>query len=190
MKTIIVIIIALLLPLNQARATDSFDMQGTKALSPMFLESIVSNEGGYVAQMLPSDWAIIAADNSTQTTTSRTLYNSENKHIYSISYTCAMTEQVGLIEMMDANIRTGDIGKPEKVLLRFMKNNRETYSTEAREVKERWYAPRNTKEAIQATQKADQLSLVFIANNEEYKTITISLTGSTKAIETARKQCK
>ena len=190
MKTIIAFIIALLLPLNQARATDSFDMQGTKALSPMFLESIVSNEGGYVAQMLPSDWAIIAADNSTQTTTSRTLYNSENKHIYSISYTCAMTEQVGLIEMMDANIRTGDIGKPEKVLLRFMKNNRETYSTEAREVKERWYAPRNTKEAIQATQKADQLSLVFIANNEEYKTITISLTGSTKAIETARKQCK
>jgi hypothetical protein len=101
-----------------------------------------------------------------------------------------MTEQVGLVEMMDANIRTGDIGEPEKVLFRFIKSDKEIYNTETRKVKERWYSPRHTKDSISAMQKADQLALVFVAENKEYKTITISLTGSSKAIETVRKQCK
>ena len=101
-----------------------------------------------------------------------------------------MTEQVGLVEMMDASIRTGDIGEPEDVLFRFIKNNKETYTSEARSVKDRWYAPRNTKGAIDAIKKADSLHIAFIAENKEYKTITISLTGSSKAIETVREQCK
>jgi hypothetical protein len=101
-----------------------------------------------------------------------------------------MTEQVGLVEMMDANIRTGDIGEPEDVLFRFIKNNEETYTTETRSVKERWYTPRNTKRAVEAIKSADALHIVFIAENKEYKTITISLTGSSKAIETTREQCK
>ena len=75
-------------------------------------------------------------------------------------------------------------------ILRFIKNNKEIYTTETRSVKERWYTPRNTKGAIEAIKSADALQIVFIAENKEYKTITISLTGSSKAIETTRKQCK
>jgi hypothetical protein len=94
--------------------------------------------------------------------------------------------------MMDANIRTGDIGEPTDVLFRFIKNNTETYTAETRSVKDRWYTPLNTKKkkAIEAIKSADALHIVFIAENKEYKTIAISLTGSTKAIETVRKQCK
>jgi len=182
--------ILLLLTLFSASAVDNFDMQGTKPLSEVLLNNMVKNEGGYITQILPNDWTITATNNSTLTTTSRTLFNTESKHIYSISYTCAMTEQVGLIEMMDASIRTGDIGEPEEVLFRFIKNNEEIYTTETRSVKDRWYAPRNTKGAIDAIKKADSLQIVFVAENKEYKTITISLTGSSKAIETTRKQCK
>ena len=179
-----------LLTTTPALAVDSHDMQGTKPLSEVLLNNMVKNEGGYITQTLPNDWLITASNNSTLMTTSRTLFNTESKHIYSISYTCAMTEQVGLVEVMDASVRTGDIGEPEKVLFRFMKNNKETYSTEARSVEERWYSPRHTKGAINAMRKADQLLLVFVAENKEYKTITISLTGSSKAIETTRQQCK
>jgi len=179
-----------LLATSPASAVDSHDMQGTRPLSEVLLNNMVKNEGSYIVQTLPNDWAITATNNSTLTTTSRTLFNTESKHIYSISYTCAMTEQVGLVEMMDANIRTGDIGEPEEVLFRFIKNNEETYTTETRSVKDRWYAPRNTKKAISAIKSADSLHIVFVAENKEYKTITISLTGSSKAIETARKQCK
>ena len=185
----ILLLLTLLTP--PALAVDNHDMQGTKPLSEVLLNNMVKNEGSYITQVLPNDWAITTtADNSGLTTASRTLFNTESKHIYSISYTCAMTEQVGLVEMMDANIRTGDIGEPENVLFRFMKNNKETYTTEIRSVKDRWYAPRNTKGAISAMQKADQLVLVFLAENKEYKTISISLTGSSKAIETTRKQCE
>ena len=179
-----------LLTTPSALAVDNHDMQGTKPLSEVLLNNMARNEGSYIVQTLPNDWTITAANNSGLTTTSRTLFNTKSKHIYSISYTCAMTEQVGLVEMMDASIRTGDIGEPEDVLFRFIKNNKETYTTETRSVKERWYAPRNTKGAIDAIKKADSLQIVFIAENKEYKTITISLTGSSKAIETAREQCK
>ena len=121
----------------------------------------------------------------------KTLFDTESKHIYSISYTCTMTEQVGLVEMMDASIRTGDIGEPKDVLFRFIKSSKEMYIAETRSVKERWYTPtpRSHKGTISSMQKADQLVLVFVAENKEYKTITISLTGSSKAIETAKKQC-
>ena len=173
-----------------ALAVDNHDMQGTKPLSEVLLNNMVKNEGSYITQMLPNDWLITASNNSTLTTASRTLFNSESKHIYSISYTCAMTEQVGLVEMMDANIRTGDIGDPEDVLFRFIKSDKETYSTGTRSVKDRWYTPHNTKRAIEAIKSADSLHIVFIAENKEYKTITISLTGSSKAIETTRKQCE
>ena len=179
-----------LLTTPPASAVDNFDMQGTKPLSEVLLNNMARNEGSYIVQTLPNDWTITAANNSGITSTSRTLFNTESKHIYSISYTCAMTEQVGLVEMMDASIRTGDIGEPEDVLFRFIKNNKETYTTETRSVKERWYTPRNTKRAIEAIKSADSLHIVFIAENKEYKTITISLTGSSKAIETTRKQCK
>ena len=179
-----------LLTTTPALAVDSHDMEGTKPLSEVLLNNMARNEGSYIIQTLPNDWTVAAANNSGLMTTSRTLFNSESKHIYSISYTCAMTEQVGLVEMMDASVRTGDIGEPEDVLFRFIKNNKETYTTETRSVKERWYAPRNTKGAIDAIKKADSLQIVFIAENKEYKTITISLTGSSKAIETTRKQCK
>jgi hypothetical protein len=184
------ILLFLTLLFTPASAVDSHDMQGTRPLSEVLLNNMVKNEGSYITQILPNDWAITAANNSGLTTTSRTLFNTESKHIYSISYTCAMTEQVGLVEMMDASIRTGDIGKPEDVLFRFIKNNKETYSTETRSVKDRWYTPRNTKRAIEAIKSADSLHIVFVAENKEYKTIAISLTGSSKAIETVRKQCK
>ena len=179
-----------LLATSPASAVDSHDMQGTKPLSEVLLNNMAKNEGSYITQILPNDWLITATNNSGLTTTSRTLFNMESKHIYSISYTCAMTEQVGLVEMMDANIRTGDIGKPEDVLFRFIKNNEEIYTTETRSVKDRWYTPRNTKRAIEAIKSADSLHIVFLTENKEYKTITISLTGSSKAIETTRKQCK
>ena len=93
-----------LLATSPASAVDSFDMQGTKPLSEVLLNNMARNEGSYIVQTLPNDWLITAANNSTLTTTSRTLFNTESKHIYSISYTCAMTEQVGLVEMMDASI--------------------------------------------------------------------------------------
>jgi hypothetical protein len=173
-----------------ASAVDNYDMEGTKALSEVLLNNMVKNEGSYITQVLPNDWAITTSQGSGMWTASRNLFNTESKHIYSLSYTCTINEQVGLIELVDTNIRTGDIGEPEKVLFRFMKNNKETYSTEARSVEERWYSPRHTKGAINAMRKADQLLLVFVAENKEYKTITISLTGSSKAIETTRQQCK
>jgi len=179
-----------LLTTPSALAVDSHDMEGTKPLSEVLLNNMARNEGSYIVQTLPNDWLITATNNNTLTTTSRTLFNTESKHIYSISYTCAMTEQVGLVEMMDANIRTGNIREPEQVLFRFTKNNKQPYTTETRSVKERWYAPRNTKKAISAIKSADSLHIVFVAENKEYKTITISLTGSSKAIETVRKQCK
>jgi len=184
------ILLLLTLFASPASAVDSHDMQGTKPLAEVLLNNMVRNEGSYIVQTLPNDWLITEAGNSGLTTTSRTLFNTESKHIYSISYTCAMTEQVGLVEMMDASIRTGNIGEPTDVLFRFIKNNKETYTTETRSVKERWYTPRNTKRAIEAIKSADALHIVFIAENKEYKTITISLTGSSKAIETTRKQCK
>lgn len=185
-----ILLLVTLLTATPASAVDSHDMQGTKALSEVLLNNMVKNEGSYITQTLPNDWTVTEANNNTLTSTSRTLFNTESKHIYSISYSCAMTEQVGLVEMMDANIRTGDIGKPEDVLFRFIKNNEEIYSTETRSVKDRWYAPRNTKRAIEAIKSADSLHIVFVAENKEYKTITISLTGSSKAIEATRKQCK
>jgi VCBS repeat-containing protein len=189
------ILLFLTLLFTPASAVDSHDMQGTKPLSEVLLNNMARNEGSYIIQTLPNDWTITAANNSTLTTTSRTLFNTESKHIYSISYSCTMTEQVGLVEMMDASIRMGDIGnhngsEPEDVLFRFMKSNEETYTTETRSVKDRWYAPRNTKKAIEAIKSADSLQIVFIVENKEYKTITISLTGSSKAIETVREQCK
>jgi len=173
-----------------AAAVDNYDMEGTKALSEVLLNNMMKNEGSHITQVLPNDWAITTSHGSGIWTTGRHLFNTKSKHIYSLSYTCNINEQVGLIELVDAGVRTGDIGEPEKVLFRFMKNNKETYSTEARKVKERWYAPRHTKGSITAMKKADQLALVFVAENKEYKTITISLTGSSKAIETTRKQCK
>ena len=173
-----------------ASAVDNYDMEGTRALSEVLLNNMMKNEGSYITQTLPNDWVLTESEGSTITSTSRTLFNTESKHIYSISYSCAMTEQVGLVEMMDASIRTGDIGEPEDVLFRFIKNNEEIYTTETRSVKDRWYTPRNTKRAIEAIKSADSLHIVFVAENKEYKTITISLTGSSKAIETARKQCK
>ena len=179
-----------LLTTPSALAVDSHDMEGTKPLSEVLLNNMARNEGSYITQTLPNDWTVAAANNSGLMTTSRTLFNTESKHIYSISYTCAMTEQVGLVEMMDASVRTGNIGEPEEVLFRFIKNNKETYTTEARSVKERWYSPHNTKGAVKAIKSADSLQIVFIAENKEYKTITISLTGSSKAIETTRKQCR
>jgi hypothetical protein len=166
-------------------------MEGAKPLSEVLLNNMMRIEGSAISQLLPNDWTITKTiDGTNMWTASRTLFNADSKHIYSISYTCTMTEQVGLVEMMDANIRTGDIGEPEDVLFRFMKNNKETYTTETRSVKDRWYAPRNTKRAIEAIKSADSLHIVFIAENKEYKTITISLTGSSKAIETTREQCK
>ena len=184
------ILLFLTLLFTPASAVDNHDMQGARALSEVLLNNMVKNEGSYITQTLPNDWTVTESEGNTLTSTSRTLFNTESKHIYSISYSCAMTEQVGLVEMMDANIRTGDIGDPEDVLFRFIKNNKETYSTETRSVKDRWYAPRNTKKAVEAIKSADALQIVFIAENKEYKTITISLTGSSKAIETTRKQCK
>ena len=184
------IILLLTLLTTTAAAVDSYDMEGTKALSEVLLNNMVKNEGSYITQILPNDWAITTSHGSGIWTTGRHLFNTKSKHIYSLSYTCNTNEQVGLIELVDASIRTGDIGEPEKVLFRFIKNNKEIYSTETRKVKERWYAPRHTKGSISAMKKADQLALVFIAENKEYKTITISLTGSSKAIEAARKQCK
>jgi len=172
-----------------AAAVDSHDMQGARALSEVLLNNMAKNEGSYITQILPNDWAITTSQGTGIWTTGRHLFNTESKHIYSISYSCATTEQVGLVEMMDANIRTGDIGEPTDVLFRFTKNNEEIYTTETRSVKDRWYTPRNTKRAIEAIKSADSLHIVFVAENKEYKTITISLTGSSKAIETARKQC-
>ena len=185
-----ILLLLTLLTTPPASAVDNHDMQGAKALSEVLLNNMAKNEGSYITQTLPNDWTITESEGSTITSTSRTLFNTESKHIYSISYSCAMTEQVGLVEMMDASIRTGNIGEPEDVLFRFIKNNKETYTTETRSVKERWYTPRNTKRAIEAIKSADSLHIVFIAENKEYKTITISLTGSSKAIETTRKQCK
>jgi len=187
-----ILLLATLLTATPASAVDSHDMQGTRALSEVLLNNMVKNEGSYIIQTLPNDWAVTAANNSTLTSASRTLFNTESKHIYSISYSCAMTEQVGLVEMMDVNIRTGDIGEPTDVLFRFIKNNTETYTAETRSVKDRWYTPLSTKKkkAIEAIKSADSLHIVFVAENKEYKTITISLTGSSKAIETTRKQCK
>jgi len=184
------IILLLTLLTTPAAAVDSHDMQGTRALSEVLLNSMMKSEGSYITQTLPNDWTVTEAEGSAITSTSRTLFNTDTKHIYSISYSCTMTEQVGLVEMMDANIRMGDIGEPTDVLFRFIKNNTETYTAETRSVKDRWYAPLNTKKAIEAIKSADALHIVFIAENKEYKTITISLTGSTKAIETVRKQCK
>ena len=184
------ILLLLTLLTTPASAVDSHDMQGSKPLSEVLLNNMVKNEGSYITQTLPNDWTITESEGSTITSTSRTLFNTESKHIYSISYSCTMTEQVGLVEMMDANIRLGDIGEPTDVLFRFIKNNTETYTAETRSVKDRWYTPRNTKKAIKAIKSADALHIVFIAESKEYKTITISLTGSTKAIETTRKQCK
>ena len=185
-----ILLLLTLLTAPPASAVDSHDMQGAKPLSEVLLNNMVKNEGSYITQTLPNDWVLTESEGSAITSTSRTLFNTDTKHIYSISYSCAMTEQVGLVEMMDANIRTGNIGEPEEVLFRFIKNNKETYTTETRSVKERWYAPRNTKKAISAIKSADSLHIVFVAENKEYKTITISLTGSSKAIETVRKQCK
>ena len=184
------ILLLLTLLTSPASAVDSHDMQGSKPLSEVLLNNMVKNEGSHITQTLPNDWTITESEGSTITSTSRTLFNTESKHIYSISYSCAMTEQVGLVEMMDANIRTGDIGEPTDVLFRFIKNNTETYTAETRSVKDRWYTPRNTKKAVEAIKSADALHIVFIAENKEYKTIAISLTGSSKAIETVRKQCK
>jgi len=184
------ILLLLTLLTTPAAAVDNYDMEGTKALSEVLLDNMMKNEGSYITQVLPNDWAITTSHGSGIWTTGRHLFNTKSKHIYSLSYTCNMNEQVGLIEMVDASIRTGDIGEPEKVLFRFTKSDKEIYSTEAREVKKRWYSPRHTKGSISAMQKANQLVLVFIAENKEYKTITISLTGSSKAIETTRKQCK
>ena len=184
-----ILVLLLTLLTAPAAAVDSHDMQGAKTLSEGLIGSMANREGSYITQFLPNDWAIAAAKNSGMVTASRTLFNTESKHIYSISYTCTMTEQVGLVEMMDASIRTGDIGEPKDVLFRFMRSNKEMYIAETRSVKERWYTPRNPKGAISSMQKADQLVLVFVAENKEYKTITISLTGSSKAIETAKKQC-
>ena len=184
-----ILVLLLTLLTAPAAAIDSHDMQGAKTLSEGLIGSMANREGSYITQFLPNDWAISAAKNSGMVTASRTLFNTESKHIYSISYTCTMTEQVGLVEMMDASIRTGDIGEPKDVLFRFMRSNKEMYIAETRSVKERWYTPRNPKGAISSMQKADQLVLVFVAENKEYKTITISLTGSSKAIETAKKQC-
>jgi len=185
-----ILLLLTLLTASPASAVDSHDMQGSKPLSEVLLNSMMKNEGSYITQTLPNDWVITESEGSTITSTSRTLFNTDTKHIYSISYSCAMTEQVGLVEMMDANIKTGDIGEPTDVLFRFIKNNTETYTAETRSVKDRWYAPLNTKKAIEAIKSADALHIVFVAENKEYKTITISLTGSTKAIETVRKQCK
>ena len=184
-----ILVLLLTLLTAPAAAIDSHDMQGAKTLSEGLIGSMANREGSYITQFLPNDWAISAAKNSGMVTASRTLFNTESKHIYSISYTCTMTEQVGLVEMMDASIRTGDIGEPKDVLFRFMRSNKEMYIAETRSVKERWYTPRNPKGAISSMQKADQLVLVFVAENKEYKTITISLTGSSKAIDTAKKQC-
>ena len=184
-----ILVLLLTLLTAPAAAIDSHDMQGAKTLSEGLIGSMANREGSYITQFLPNDWAISAAKNSGMVTASRTLFNTESKHIYSISYTCTMTEQVGLVEMMDASIRTGDIGEPKDVLFRFIKSSKEMYIAETRSVKERWYTPRNPKGAISSMQKADQLVLVFVAENKEYKTITISLTGSSKAIETAKKQC-
>ena len=184
------ILLFLTLLFTPASAVDNHDMQGARALSEVLLNNMVKNEGSYITQTLPNDWVLTESEGSAITSTSRTLFNTDTKHIYSISYSCAMTEQVGLVEMMDANIRMGDIGEPTDVLFRFIKNNTETYTAETRSVKDRWYTPRNTKKAIKAIKSADALHIVFIAENKEYKTITISLTGSTKAIETVRKQCK
>jgi len=185
-----ILLLLTLLTTPPASAVDNHDMQGAKALSGALLSSMAKNEGSYITQTLPNDWVITESEGSTITSTSRTLFNTDTKHIYSISYSCAMTEQVGLVEMMDANIRTGDIGEPTDVLFHFIKNNKETYVAETGSVKDRWYAPLNTKKAIEAIKSADALHIVFITENKEYKTITISLTGSTKAIETTRKQCK
>ena len=185
-----ILVLLLTLLTAPAAAIDSHDMQGAKTLSEGLIGSMANREGSYITQFLPNDWAIATVSNSGgMVTASRTLFNTESKHIYSISYTCTMTEQVGLVEMMDASIRTGDIGEPKDVLFRFMRSNKEMYIAETRSVKERWYTPRNPKGAISSMQKADQLVLVFVAENKEYKTITISLTGSSKAIETAKKQC-
>jgi len=187
-----ILLLLTLLTASPASAVDSHDMQGSKPLSEVLLNNMVKNEGSYITQTLPNDWTITESEGSTITSTSRTLFNTDTKHIYSISYSCTMTEQVGLVEMMDANIRMGDIGEPTDVLFRFIKNNTETYTAETRSVKDRWYTPSSTKKkkAIEAIKSADALHIVFIAENKEYKTIAISLTGSTKAIETVRKQCK
>ena len=188
-----ILLLLTLLTASPASAVDSHDMQGAKPLSGVLLNNMVKNEGSAVSQLLPNDWTITTTtDGTNMWTASRTLLNTDSKHIYSISYTCAISEHehIGFVEMIDVSIRAGDIGEPTDVLFRFIKNNTETYTAETRSVKDRWYTPRNTKKAIKAIKSADALHIVFIAESKEYKPITISLTGSTKAIETTRKQCK
>ena len=188
-----ILLLLTLLTASPASAVDSHDMQGAKPLSGVLLNNMVKNEGSAVSQLLPNDWTITTTtDGTNMWTASRTLLNTDSKHIYSISYTCAISEHehIGFVEMIDVSIRAGDIGEPTDVLFRFIKSDKEIYTTETRSVKERWYAPRNTKGAIDAIKKADSLQIVFIAESKEYKTITISLTGSSKAVETTRKQCK
>ena len=187
------IILLLTLLTTPASAVDSHDMQGAKPLSGVLLNNMVKNEGSAVSQLLPNDWTITTTiDGTNMWTASRTLLNTDSKHIYSISYTCAISdhEHIGFVEMIDVSIRAGDIGEPTDVLFRFIKSDKEIYTAETRSVKDRWYTPRFAKKAIEAIKSADALHIVFIAESKEYKTITISLTGSTKAIETTRKQCK
>ena len=84
-----ILLLATLLTATPASAVDSHDMQGSKPLSEVLLNNMVKNEGSYITQTLPNDWTITESEGSTITSTSRTLFNTDTKHIYSISYTCA-----------------------------------------------------------------------------------------------------